>query len=85
MRAAHELRATGLSKGHLGATGPALLTPQQREIAQLAAAGLTNRQIGERLFLSPRTVSTHLHQLFPKLGVTSRAALRDALAQAPPG
>jgi len=57
----------------------AVLTPQQREIAQLAAAGLSNKQIGERLFLSPRTVSTHLYQVFPKLGVTSRAALRDAL------
>lgn len=55
------------------------LTPQQLEIAQLAAEGLTNKQIGERLYLSPRTVSTHLYQLFPKLGITSRAALRDAL------
>ncbi len=56
-----------------------MLTPQQWEIARLAAAGLTNKQIGEKLFLSPRTVSTHLYQLFPKLGVSSRAALRDAL------
>jgi DNA-binding NarL/FixJ family response regulator len=45
---------------------------------------LTNKQIGERLYLSPLTVSTHLHQLFPKLGVTTRAALRDALADQPP-
>ncbi|MFE2067691.1 helix-turn-helix transcriptional regulator [Streptomyces sp. NPDC059467] len=73
-------RAAGLSVGPADATGPASLTPQQREIAMLAAAGLTNKQIGERLFLSPRTVSTHRHQLFPKLGVASRAALRDALA-----
>ncbi|MFF7468878.1 AAA family ATPase [Streptomyces sp. NPDC008092] len=78
-RAGNELRATGLPVGPAGAGGPASLTPQQREIALLAAAGLTNKQIAERLFLSPRTVSTHLHQLFPKLGVTSRAALRDAL------
>ncbi|MGW1996366.1 helix-turn-helix domain-containing protein [Embleya sp. NPDC001921] len=63
----------------------AALTPQQREVASLAAAGLTNKQIGEKLFLSPRTVSTHLHQVFPKLGVTSRAALRDALERLPDG
>jgi DNA-binding CsgD family transcriptional regulator len=78
-RAASELRATGLTIGQQADHGPASLTPQQREIATLAAAGLTNKQIAERLYLSPRTVSTHLHQLFPKLGVTTRAALRDAL------
>ncbi|GAA1311579.1 LuxR family transcriptional regulator [Planotetraspora silvatica] len=87
-RAASELRATGQSIGHHAPTGVGSLTPQQREIAELAAAGLTNKQIGERLFLSPRTVGTHLYQVFPKLGITSRAALRDALAglddQAPP-
>jgi DNA-binding CsgD family transcriptional regulator len=83
-RADSELRATGLSRGQADAQGLASLTPQQRQIAQLAAAGLTNKQIGERLYLSPRTVATHLHQLFPKLGVTTRAALRDALADLPP-
>jgi DNA-binding NarL/FixJ family response regulator len=56
------------------------LTPQQQEIATLAAAGLTNKQIGERLYLTHRTVATHLYQIFPKLGVTSRVALRDALS-----
>ena len=78
-RAGNELRATGLTTSRTGLAGSASLTPQQLEIAQLAAEGLTNKQIGERLFLSHRTVSTHLYQLFPKLGVTSRAALRDAL------
>jgi DNA-binding CsgD family transcriptional regulator len=83
-RARGELRATGLPATHAEAVGGlAGLTPQQREIALLAAAGLTNKQIGDRLFLSPRTVGTHLYQLFPKLGVTSRAALRDALAEHP--
>ena len=83
-RATVELRATG---ERVAAAVAALdaLTPQQLEIAQLAAAGLTNKQIGERLYLSPRTVSTHLYQLFPKLGITSRAALRDALAGPPSG
>jgi DNA-binding CsgD family transcriptional regulator len=82
-RAGEELRATGLSLGHAYGLGLQSLTPQEREIAQLAAAGLTNKQIGERLFLSHRTVGSHLYQLFPKLGITSRAALRDALT-APP-
>ncbi|MEV0972124.1 ATP-binding protein [Microtetraspora glauca] len=78
-RADRELRATGVS--HAGtATGLASLTPQQRQIAHLAAAGHTNKEIAARLFLSPRTVSTHLYQVFPKLGIASRAALRDALA-----
>ncbi len=78
-RAGNELRATGLTIGQTDLFGPASLTPQQLEIAQLAAEGLTNKEIGERLFLSHRTVGTHLYQIFPKLGITSRAALRDAL------
>ena len=82
-RADGELRATGVTVSAPG-TGPASLTPQQRQIALLAAAGHTNKEIAARLFLSPRTVSTHLHQVFPKLGITSRAALRDALADTPP-
>ncbi|MEU0945400.1 AAA family ATPase [Streptomyces canus] len=81
-RAAGELRATHRSRP--GAKhGSVTLTAQEREIAVLAASGLTNKQIGERLHLSPRTVGTHLYQLFPKLGVAKRAALRDALASLP--
>ena len=49
----------------------------------LAAAGLSNKQIGHRLFLSHRTVGAHLYRSFPKLGITSRAALRDALNAIP--
>ncbi|WBB61218.1 AAA family ATPase [Streptomyces sp. WMMC500] len=76
-RANTELRATGRAIG----PGGAELTPQQWEIATLAAEGLTNKQIGERLFLSPRTVANHLYQSFPKLGIASRAGLRDALSR----
>lgn len=78
-RVAAELRATGLTRTARGAVGDAL-TPQELEVAQLAAAGMSNPQIAARLVLSPRTVSTHLYRVFPKLGISSRAGLRDALA-----
>ncbi|WP_263984465.1 LuxR family transcriptional regulator [Streptomyces sp. HPF1205] len=82
-RARAELRATGTvttpaSPAHLSA-----LTWQEQRIADLAAGGLTNKEIGERMHLSPRTVSSHLYRVFPKLGITSRAALRDALGKLP--
>ena len=54
---------------------------QEFEIATLAATGLTNKQIGERLQLSHRTVGSHLYRIFPKLGVATRSALRDALSR----
>jgi DNA-binding CsgD family transcriptional regulator len=78
-RAAAELRAAGQGGQRAGGADRAGLTSQEREIALLAASGLTNKQIGERLFLSHRTVGFHLHRVFPKLGISSRAALRDAL------
>jgi DNA-binding NarL/FixJ family response regulator len=80
-RAAAELRAAGHAPAATTTNGsPELLTAQEHEIAGLAAAGLTNKQIGERLYLSHRTVSGHLYRIFPKLGISSRAALRDALS-----
>jgi DNA-binding CsgD family transcriptional regulator len=79
-----ELRATGLTKPRRGDNVLDRLTPQEFEIVTLAASGLTNKQIAERLFLSHRTVGGHLHRAFPKLGVATRAALRDALASLPP-
>lgn len=86
-RAGNELRATGVRRMPTdllkGSSADSSLTAQQRQIAELAAEGLSNKQIGERLFLSSRTVGYHLHQVFPKLGITSRAALRDALADRP--
>jgi len=78
-RASAELRATGQTKPLAGDNVLDRLTPQEREIVRLAAAGLTNKQIAERLFVSHRTVGGHLHRAFPKLGVATRAALRDAL------
>jgi DNA-binding CsgD family transcriptional regulator len=77
-RAENELRAAGEAISSARAA-TALLTPQEHQTALLAATGLTNKEIAERLFLSPRTVGAHLYRVFPKLGVSTRAALRDAL------
>jgi DNA-binding CsgD family transcriptional regulator len=81
VRAGNELRAAGLATHAADPESP--LSPLDRQIADLAAAGLTNKQIGERLYLSHRTVAAHLYQIFPRLGITSRAALRDALDALP--
>jgi DNA-binding CsgD family transcriptional regulator len=75
-RARTELRAAGHP---LPGDGDELLTPQELAVARLAASGLTNKQVAERVFISHRTVGSHLGQIFRKLGITSRAALRDAL------
>ncbi|MDG6105555.1 helix-turn-helix transcriptional regulator [Dactylosporangium aurantiacum] len=74
-RARQELRAAGETSRIRPATGHDELTPQELQIARLAAGGLTNREIGQALYLSHRTVSTHLHNIFPKLGITARAQL----------
>ncbi|KOV51144.1 hypothetical protein ADL00_42320 [Streptomyces sp. AS58] len=60
-------------------SGESVLTSRELEIANLAATGKSNKEIAEQLFLSQRTVSTHLYNIFPKLGINSRAGLRDAL------
>jgi DNA-binding CsgD family transcriptional regulator len=80
-RAAAEARAAGMAPQDIDGCAHQLLTPQQLEIARLAAEGLTNQQIGERLYLSRRTVASHLYRMFPKLGITSRAALGRVLAR----
>ena len=73
-----DLRASGETARR--AEDPAgSLSPQELQIATLAAKGLTNRQIAAQLFLSPRTVSTHLYHIYPKVGVTSRRELHRVL------
>ncbi|MFE7633282.1 BREX system ATP-binding domain-containing protein [Kitasatospora sp. NPDC057518] len=77
-----ELRAAGDSAALPPAgpaAGPSGLTGHELRIARLAATGLTNKEIGRELQLSPRTVGAHLYRIFPKLGITSRAALAHAL------
>lgn len=79
-RARRELRAAGEVSRRRDPDARDQLTPHELQIAQLAAEGLTNREIGQRLYLSHRTVSSHLHRIFPKLGVASRSELRVAVS-----
>ncbi|MFF8643159.1 AAA family ATPase [Streptomyces sp. NPDC015345] len=79
-RARAEARAAGLDVTDPAPDVLAELSPQQRQIVRLAAHGLTNREIGDKLFLSPRTVGSHLYRSFPKLGITARSQLRDLIA-----
>jgi DNA-binding NarL/FixJ family response regulator len=61
------------------------LTPQEEQIAHLARDGLTNADIGNELFLSPRTVEYHLHKVFRKLGIDARSGLQAALTRSGSG
>ncbi|MFL6117013.1 MAG: LuxR C-terminal-related transcriptional regulator, partial [Catenulispora sp.] len=82
-RARQELRASGETSRNRNPDVRDRLTPQELQIAQMAASGLTNREIGQKLYLSHRTVSSHLHRIFPKLGVASRSELASILHLAP--
>jgi len=79
-RARRELRASGESSRRRDPAARDQLTAQELQIAQLAGEGLSNREIGQRLYLSHRTISTHLYRIFPKLGITARGELVGALA-----
>jgi len=83
-RTESELRACGIAlPGALAsASGLNGLTPQQRQIIRLAAGGLSNREIAQRLYLSPRTVASHLYRSFPKLGVAGRHQLHGLIPAA---
>jgi DNA-binding CsgD family transcriptional regulator len=78
-RARDELRATGEAVGKRTPDARDHLTAQELQIARLASQGLSNREIAERLFLSHRTIGSHLYHIYPKLGITARTQLRDAL------
>jgi DNA-binding NarL/FixJ family response regulator len=78
-RARKELRSTGISVEGRTPGRRERLTPQELQIALMAATGLSNREIGQKLFLSHRTVGSHLYRIFPKLNITTRFQLRDVL------
>jgi DNA-binding NarL/FixJ family response regulator len=80
-RADQELRAAGEVGWQAEVHPREELSAQEAQIADLAAQGLSNREIGQRLFVSHRTVGSHLYRIFPKLGITSRHQLAGALAR----
>jgi DNA-binding CsgD family transcriptional regulator len=81
-RAAEQMRAAGLTAPQREWSASDRLSEADLTIAQLAASGLSNREIGERLHLSPRTIGSRLYRIFPRLGISSRTLLRDALERA---
>ncbi len=80
-RARRELLATGETARKRTVETRGALTPQEAQIARLAAHGHTNSEIGAQLFISPRTVEWHLRKIFTKLGVSSRKELSAALPE----
>jgi DNA-binding NarL/FixJ family response regulator len=76
--AAQQLRASGETNRTV-AFPSQLLTTHELKVARMAALGMTNREIGQRLHLSPRTIGAQLYRIFPKLGVSSRSELPSLL------
>jgi DNA-binding CsgD family transcriptional regulator len=83
-RARQELAATGETVRKRTVETAGDLTAQEAHIARFAAEGLTNPEIGAKLYISPRTVEWHLRKVFAKLGITTRRQLRQALADSGP-
>ena len=80
-RARRELLATGETVRRRTVEARDVLTPQETQVARLAAEGRTNPEIGAQLYISPRTAEYHLHKVFTKLAISSRRQLRGALDQ----
>ncbi|TML50310.1 MAG: helix-turn-helix transcriptional regulator, partial [Actinobacteria bacterium] len=78
-RAHAELLATGARPRRLVLTGLDSLTPSERRVAAMAADGMTNREIAQALFVTPRTVEVHLSNAYRKLGISSRSQLPQTL------
>jgi DNA-binding CsgD family transcriptional regulator len=78
-----ELAASGARPRREALHGPESLTPSERRVADLAAAGQTNRDIAQALYVTPKTVEVHLTSVFRKLGISARYGLREALGGAP--
>ncbi|CCH78582.1 hypothetical protein BN12_3000003 [Nostocoides japonicum T1-X7] len=78
-RARHELHAAGARPRRTALSGLAALTPAEHEVAMLAASGCGNKEIAQRLFVTRRTVETHLTHVFDKLGIAGRTRLADLL------
>jgi DNA-binding CsgD family transcriptional regulator len=76
-RTRSELQASGQTARRRDPSTREQLTPQELQVARLASQGLTNQQIAEQLFISRHTVRYHLHKLYAKLGIASRAELRQ--------
>jgi DNA-binding CsgD family transcriptional regulator len=82
-RAERELLATGARPRRVALSGVDSLTPSERRVAELAAAGPTNREIAQTLFVTQRTVEVHLTSIYRKLAISSRSQLAAALADSP--
>ena len=82
-RARRELLATGETARKRSVENTGELTVQEAQVAELAREGLSNLEIGARLFISPRTVEYHLGHVFTKLGINSRMQLHKALPTNP--
>jgi DNA-binding NarL/FixJ family response regulator len=79
-RAHTELAATGTRPRRIALSGVEALTPSEQRVAAMAAEGMTNRDIAQALFVTPKTIEVHLSSVYRKLGISSRSQLDRALA-----